>query len=179
MINKIIEILKGGGVVALPTDTIYGIVGDPTIESSVNKAYSIKNRARSKKISILLDDVKRIKDIAILTPKIEEFIDTELKNNTIVLKKKDRNYLKLISDDTLGMRVPNSPFIKELIKSYGKPIFATSVNLSGNKECTTYGEIVNNFGDKIDFIVKNDGMVASNKPSHVFIADGDDLIQVR
>ncbi|MDD2839654.1 MAG: L-threonylcarbamoyladenylate synthase [Rickettsiales bacterium] len=178
MIDKIIEILNKDGLIAIPTDTVYGLIGNPESKIAVDKLYKIKNRDYSKKLSIFLSNRDKIKDICIVDNYIESFIQNELKNNTIILKKKDKNYLNLISDNYLGMRIPNNDFILKLLKKYGKPVFATSINSSGEKECLTYQEVLEKFGIKIDFIVKNE-TIFSGKPSNIYKMENNQIIKIR
>ena len=79
MIKEIIKVLNNNSLVALPTDTIYGVIGDPTSIIAVNKLYELKNRDRNKKLSIFLDDKNKIKDICYTT----EFINDVIENKTI------------------------------------------------------------------------------------------------
>ena len=178
MINKIIEILKNGGLIALPTDTIYGLIGDPFSKVAVEKAYKLKNRDKAKKLSIFLDSRDKIKDICYTNDFIENFIKNELENNTIILKKKDENYLSLISNDTIGIRVPNNDFIIDFLKVYNKPIFATSINISGQKECFSYEDVLKNFSNKIDLIIQNN-TIPSNKSSSIFKIEDNKIIKIR
>jgi L-threonylcarbamoyladenylate synthase len=178
MIHKIIDILNNGGLVAIPTDTVYGLVGDPESEIAVNKLYNVKNRDHSKKLSIFLNDREKISDICIVETNVKNFIKNELKNNTIILEKKDKNYLNLISDNTLGIRIPDNDFILELLKEYNKPVFATSVNNSGEKECLVYNEVVEKFVNKIDFIVKNN-TIFSGKPSNIYKIENNKIARIR
>ena len=178
MIEQIIEILKNGGLIALPTDTIYGLIGDPSSKAAVERAYELKNRDRSKKLSIFLDSREKIKDICHTNDFIVNFINNELENNTIILEKKDKNYLSLISDNTIGIRIPNNDFIIDFLKVYGKPIFATSINISGQKECLSYEDVLRNFSDKIDLILQNN-TIPSNRASNVFKIEGNKIIKVR
>lgn len=178
MMQKLIKILNNGGLIALPTDTIYGLIGDPSSAIAVEKAYELKNRDKSKKLSIFLDNREKIKDICHTDNFIESFINNELKNNTIILEKKDKNYLSLISANTIGIRIPNNSFIIDFLKEYGKPIFATSINISGQSECLSYEEVIKNFSDKIDLILQND-TIPSNRASNVFKIENGKIIKVR
>ena len=178
MIKEIIKVLNNNGLVALPTDTIYGVIGDPTSIIAVNKLYELKNRNRNKKLSIFLDDKNKIKDICYTNEFINDFIENKLQNNTIILEKIDKNYLSLISNEYIGIRIPNNKFIIDLLKEYKKPVFATSINISGQKECLTYNEVLKTFNDKIDLIINNDTK-PSNKASNVFKIQDNQLIKIR
>ena len=178
MIDKIINVLKNDGIIAIPTDTIYGLIGNPKSKLAVEKAYKVKNRDYSKKLSIFLNDRNKIKDICITNEKIDNFIQNELKNNTIILEKKDKNYLNLISNEFLGIRIPNNDFLIELLNKYQKPVFATSVNISGENPCLTYQEVYEKFNNKVDLIVQNDTK-CSGVASKIYRFDGGKIINIR
>ena len=178
MIDKIINILENDGIIAIPTDTIYGLIGNPESKLAVEKVYKVKNRDYSKKLSIFLNDRNKIKDICITNEKIDNFIQNELKNNTIILEKKDKNYLNLISNEFLGIRIPDNKFLIELLTKYQKPIFATSVNISGEKPCLTYQEVYEKFNNKVDLIVQNDTK-CSGVASKIYRLDGGKIINIR
>lgn len=178
MIDKIINILENDGIIAIPTDTIYGLIGNPESKLAVEKVYKVKNRDYSKKLSIFLNDRNKIKDICITNEKIDNFIQNELKNNTIILEKKDKNYLNLISNEFLGIRIPDNKFLIELLTKYQKPIFATSVNISGEKPCLTYQEVYEKFNNKVDLIVQNDTK-CSGIASKIYRFNGGEIIKVR
>lgn len=177
--NKILEALKNNSLIALPTDTVYGLIGDPFSKLAVEKAYNFKTRDRNKPLSIFLSDKNLIKNICVTDNFIENFIDKKLFNDTIILRKKDKNYLNLISEDSIGIRIPNDEFVIKLLKSYGKPVFATSVNLAGEKECLTYADVVEKFSTKIDLIVENKNTISSCKPSSIYEYDGKNIKKVR
>ena len=101
-----------------------------------------------------------------------------MQNNTIILEKIDKNYLSLISNDYIGIRIPNNKFIIDLLKEYKKPVFATSINISGQKECLTYNEVLKTFNGKIDLIINNDTK-PNNKASNVFKIQDNQLIKIR
>ncbi|MDR2760653.1 MAG: threonylcarbamoyl-AMP synthase [Rickettsiales bacterium] len=175
---KIIKILESGGVAAIPTDTVYGLMGDPTSPDAVEKVCEIKNRRRDRELSILVRSIEDMKDICKTTPTVEYFIKNKLENNTIILEKKDERRFGLISRKTIGMRIPNDAFLLELLRLRGAPLFATSVNISGQREYLLYEDIVRDFGDRIDIIVKNN-IKSTNKPSDIFKAEGEKIIKIR
>jgi L-threonylcarbamoyladenylate synthase len=178
LISKIISILNNDGIVAIPTDTVYGLIGDPESRIAVEKVYNVKKREKGKKMSIFLKNHREILKICKTTKIVEDFIFNDLKNNTIILEKMHKNYLSLISDENIGIRIPNNDFLIQLLIEYNKPLFATSINLSGQKEMLYYDEIKQNFDDKIDLIIENKGL-SSNKSSSIFSFKNEKLLQIR
>lgn len=174
-INEILTVIRNDGVVAIPTDTVYGLVGNPFSEIAVNKVYDLKKRDKNKKLSIFLRSHAEIIDVCETIRSIENFIFKELGNNTIILKKKDKNYLNLVSNDTIGIRIPNNKYLLEILNNFS-PLFATSINETGQEELLTYEDIYKNFNSKIDLIVKND-TVPLNKPSSIFTVTDDGKIE--
>jgi L-threonylcarbamoyladenylate synthase len=176
--DQIIKILRSSGLAAIPTDTIYGLIGDPTSPGAVAKVYGIKNRQRSKELSVLVRSIKDMKNLCKMTPATEYFIKNELGSNTIILEKRDERCMGLISRKTLGMRIPKNDFLLELLRQYGAPLFATSINISGQGGYLYYEDIVRDFGGRIDIIIKNDTK-PTNKPSDVFKVEGENIIRIR
>lgn len=181
MIKKIINLLKNDCIIAIPTDTIYGLIGNPFSKIAVEKIFNIKNREKTKSLSIFLKNKYEIEKYCIINNfKVRQFIFNELKNDTIILNKRNINYLNLIAkDDTLGIRVPNNKLLLKILNRINFPLFATSVNVSGKKECLFYEEIIKNFSDKIDLVVKDENINSSNKSSKIYKVDGTLIGRIR
>jgi len=139
-VKKAIKELRAGGVVIYPTDTIYGLGADALSDEAVEKIYQIKVRDEQKTIHAIVADIAMMEKYAEVSDManmlIKEFLPGPL---TLILKKRegvDTGIGRLPGQggiNTIGIRIPNNPFCLALAKEFGKPITATSANLSGQK----------------------------------------------
>ena len=147
------EIIKNGGIVVFPTETVYGIGTNGLDKEAVERLYKIKERPLNKPISLLVSDYemieKVVKDINELEYKImKKFFPGPL---TIILNKKD-----IVPDivtsrgSTVGIRMPEEEITRKLIEYAGVPIAAPSANISGKPSGIDLQEIIKEFGDKVD-----------------------------
>ncbi len=166
------EILAGK-IFIYPTDTIYWIGCDATNKEAVDKIREIKQRD-SKPFSIIAPSINWIKENCIISKELD--IDKYLPGPyTIILKKKNPNFLKHVSStDSLGIRIPDSEFTKQIQKS-GVPFITTSVNLSGEPFAKSIKDIPEDIINKVDFVInaKHENML-SGKPSTLII-DGKEI----
>lgn len=150
------EIIKNGGIVVFPTETVYGIGTNGLDKEAVERLYKIKERPLNKPISLLVSDYemieKVVKDINELEYKImKKFFPGPL---TIILNKKD-----IVPDivtsggSTVGIRMPEEEITRKLIEYAGVPIAAPSANISGKASGIDLQEIVKEFGDKVDYYI--------------------------
>ncbi len=158
------EILKGK-IFVYPTDTIYGLGCDATNIPAVNKIKEIKVRDKDKPLSVIAPSINWIKENLIIDVNLEKYLPGPY---TIILKKKDPNFLSHVSSsDTLGIRIPNHPFTKELQKS-GVPFITTSVNLSGEPFLIDLNKLKAEINEKVDYVIISETSL-SGKPSTLII----------
>ncbi len=171
VINNTITILKSSGLVIFPSDTVYGLLCDATNEQAVKKLIKFKNRPPGKAISIFCNFNLVNQLVAINSQQSTIFKQILPGPFTIILPSKHR-VNKLLESETgcLGIRIPAFKLINRLIEGFGKPLTATSANLSGQSPHysinTLLNEIPNKKKDLIDLIV-DAGTLARNKPSTV------------
>ena len=151
-----IRILKAGGVVAYPTDTVYGLGTAMQNMSAIERIFEIKGRPKGMALPLLLNDVSQIATIASSVPYAalqlaEAFLPGAL---TIILSKSD-NVPDLITagNKTIAFRIPNHPIPLALIKGTGTPIIGTSANLSGQPSATTAADVETQIGKRVDMII--------------------------
>lgn len=150
------EIIKQGGIVVFPTETVYGIGTNGLDEKAIDKLYKIKQRPYSKPISLLVSNMKMIEEVATEITDIEyklmeAFFPGPL---TIILKKKKTIPNVLTADtDTVGIRMPEEDIAQKLIEYAGTPIGAPSANITGKKSGTNIQSIMRDFGDKVDYYI--------------------------
>ncbi len=155
-IDKTSEIIKNGKIAIIPTDTVYGIAADALNEEAVKKIYRLKHRDLSKPCSILVSDIDMIKQV---TKSIRQFEERIIKKFfpgalTIVLEKNEKIPNAVTANqDTVGVRIPDNKFLIELIKTIGRPIVATSLNLSGEESKTSIQNIPDEIKQNVDLIV--------------------------
>ncbi len=152
-----LEVIKDGNIVAAPTDTVYGLLADATNESAIKKVFKLKKRPPTKPLIVLVSSLKMAKTVADFSSKVENelsFFWLEKKYPiTVILKAKD-NVSKLITSggNSIALRLPNHQFCINLINSLGKPIVASSANISGHNTSTSYEEVKKDFGNAIPII---------------------------
>ncbi|MBU4536057.1 MAG: threonylcarbamoyl-AMP synthase [Euryarchaeota archaeon] len=165
-IARAIEVLKHGGIILYPTDTIYGLAVDINNESAIKKLYSLKKRPFNKPISICISDVDEISKFAYITPGIQKSVFKLLPGPfTIILEKKSSiSSLLTAGTEKIGIRIPDINLCRDLCLEF--PITSTSANISGLIPKESIEGIIHQLGDKIDLIL-NAGMVKNNQPSTV------------
>jgi len=154
--RKAIAILKAGGIVAYPTDTVYGLGADGFNERAVNRIYRIKKRPPTQPLSVLIADEAEMARLADSVPDSARRLAGEFWPGglTIVVRKAPQVPLWVTGgSDTIGVRVPNHPVTLELIRGLGKPLIGTSANLSGSPSCTNAEEVRAQLGESVDFIL--------------------------
>lgn len=150
------RILKEGGLVAFPTDTVYGLAADAKSTQAVKKIFKVKKRPRANPLPILIAKKSDLKKYALHVPAetkklMNKFWPGPL---TLVLKKK-----KIISDavtagkNSVGVRIPDNKVALALIQTLGRPLAATSANISDKKSPTAAREVEKYLNNKIDLIL--------------------------
>lgn len=134
-----IRILKNGGVIAAPTDTVYGLLADATNPDAVEKVYTIKGRGEDKALPIFIPSLDTLKDIALVTEAYLAWLKTLWPGKvTFVFNSKPDTPLApnaIAKDKTVALRIPNHPLILDILKQYNKPLTGTSANRSGEPSC--------------------------------------------
>lgn len=153
--EKIIEILKSGGTILYPTDTIWGIGCDATNIEAINKIFDIKKREKSKSMIILVESEKRLQDLVDVPEMAWEIIDLSEKPVTIVYENPRNLPKEILADDgSIGIRLVKDDFCKKLISKLNKPIVSTSANFSGDKSPMKFSDINPEIIDLVDFAVE-------------------------
>ena len=154
-INKAIDVLKKGGVILYPTDTIWGIGCDATNPAAVEKIYKIKQRAESKAMLVLINDSSELDKYVETVPDIAyELIDVAVKPLTIIYDEAIGLASNLIaSDGSIGIRVTKEEFSHQLCKRFRKPIVSTSAKKKKKKSPATFREIDNAILESVDYVV--------------------------
>jgi len=151
------NVLKSGGILIFPTDTVYGI-GCLMIEKSIKKLYKIKNRPLTQPTAVLMNrnifDSKRIEELVL------EKYDEEFMSGKMTIIDSVQNYAIdfpkiLTKDQTIGIRLPQDPWLEQLIDLTG-PIVASSANIKGDLAPSKFSEINEELINKVDLAIKTD-----------------------
>jgi L-threonylcarbamoyladenylate synthase len=155
-IKKAIEVLKQGGIILYPTDTIWGIGCDATNEEAVEKLYAIKQRDKSKSMLILLDNPIKLQTYIQEVPDIAwDLIDLTDKPLTIILDGAKNLATNLISNDgSIGIRITAEDFSRELCMRFRKPIVSTSANITGQPTPQSFNQIDPQILELVDYVVE-------------------------
>lgn len=148
------EVMKNGGIILYPTDTIWGIGCDATNAEAVQRIFDLKQRADSKSMLVLLDDAGKIASYADVPDIAYDLLETNDKPMTIIYPNAKRLAPNLIAaDKSIGIRITHEEFSHDLIYRFRKPIVSTSANISGETAPTIFSEISENIKSGVDYIV--------------------------
>jgi L-threonylcarbamoyladenylate synthase len=167
-IEKGVKILQKGGVIAFPTDTVYGLGADAFNSTAVERIYEIKNRLKHRQLPLLIADVEQLITLADPIPEIAWFLARRFWPGglTLVLSKTNSLPVYLASGPTIAVRVPNHPVCLALIQRLGNPLIGTSANISGQPAALTAEEVRQQLGGKTNFVI-NGGKCPGGKESTV------------
>lgn len=152
------QIIKKGGIVIFPTETVYGIGTNGLDENAIKKLYEVKQRPLNKPISLLVNNIEMVEKIAKNITEVEyklmeRFFPGPL---TIILEKRDVAPDILTSNtNTIGIRMPSGEIAKKLIEFAGVPIATSSSNISGKPSGTNITDIKKDFERKVDCFIDN------------------------
>lgn len=166
-IQKALEVLRAGGIILYPTDTVWGIGCDASDPEAVAKVYAIKNREDSKSLVLLASDmdmicryVKEVPEMAVQLVEVNDKPMTIIYPDAITgekgCMKADRRCLAfntVAEDGTVGIRIPMMDFCQQLISRFGRPIVSTSANISGEATPKKFSEISEQIRSAVDHIV--------------------------
>ncbi|MEP7171173.1 MAG: L-threonylcarbamoyladenylate synthase [Bacteroidota bacterium] len=149
------EVLKSGGTIIYPSDTIWGIGCDATNESAVKKIFEIKKREESKSMIVLLDAPEKLnKYLREVPAQAWDLIEYSEKPLTLVFSGAVNFAKNIIADDgTVAIRIVKNDFCIELLRRFGKPIVSTSANLSGEDAPLSFENIAENILSQVDYVV--------------------------
>lgn len=147
VVKKAAEVIKGGGLVGFPTETVYGLSADYLNKKAIQRLYNVKKRPEDKPFTILISDLQELVrlscEVSLFSKQlIERFCPGPL---TLILKTN--------SGGKIGIRMPNNKFALEFISACGTPIAATSANISGNKPPCNAEDVLRDLDGKIDLLL--------------------------
>ncbi|HTA27077.1 MAG TPA: L-threonylcarbamoyladenylate synthase [Bacteroidia bacterium] len=168
-VKQAVRVLKQGGTVLYPTDTIWGIGCDATNEAAVNRVFEIKNRPSSKSMIILVSEVSMLEFYATVPEVAWDLVEFAENPLTIIYPNAKGVCKSLISEDgTIAIRVVKDEFCKMLINTLRKPLVSTSANISGEPSPAFFDEISDEIKSKVDYVVPLRQYEATkSKPSRI------------
>ena len=154
-LNRAVAVLNKGGVVAFPTETYYGLAVDPLNPLALNYLFTLKQRDLAKPILTLVDDRESLSSLVYEIPIVylqlmEKFWPGPL---TLIFKARiNLPSLLTAGTSTVGVRQSSHPFARQLLRAFGRPITATSANISGREAAVDAYEVKAQFGTQIDMV---------------------------
>ncbi len=171
-VSEAVRVLKKGGIIVYPTETCYGIGADATNSNAIKKVISAKKR-ETKPISIIVSGLPMIRKYCFLNSDTAKLVK-KLMPAALTLVVRKRNDVKqprllpeLLSKNTIGFRIPEGDFALKLVKQYGRPVTATSANISSEPQIYRIKEAERIFTGKVDLII-NAGDLPRREASTVF-----------
>ena len=155
-IKKALEVLKSGGIILYPTDTIWGIGCDATNEKAVEKIYKIKKREDSKSMLVLMENPALLERYVNEVPEIAwDLIEIATTPLTIIFSKAKNLAKNLIAEDgSIGIRFTKEAFSSQLLQRFRRPLVSTSANISGEKSPAYFDEISEEIRNQVDYVVE-------------------------
>jgi len=151
-----LAVLKGGGLIAYPSDTVYGLGAAASDERAVARAFAVKGRLSEKALPLLLADVDDMAPLCAEVPPIAKLLTERFWPGplTVVLRRSPSFQSPALGGgDSVALRVPDHFFLRQLIRALGEPITGTSANRSGRPSCRTAREVQRQLGNAVDLII--------------------------
>ncbi len=156
-LQEAVRVLRAGGIILYPTDTVWGIGCDATNSKAVQKIFALKRRTDSKSMLVLLDDATKLVSYVYVPDAARQllYVTDEGRPMTIIYPNAEGVANELIADDgSLGIRITTEPFSKALCAQLGKPIVSTSANISGEAAAPTFAQISETIKAGVDYICR-------------------------
>lgn len=179
-IQKAYEVLKDGGIILYPTDTVWGIGCDATNAEAVAKIYKLKQRAESESMIILMNGEKMMYNVFKDIPEAAWQIMDLSENPTTIILDNPRNVAPNIiaSDKSLGVRIVKEPFCFKLLERMKKPLVSTSANISGQPTPKSFKEINPEIIKGVDYVVNLQRDKIAGKPSTIIKLTNDSQVKI-
>lgn len=180
-IRKACKIMKDGGIILYPTDTIWGIGCDASNSEAVRKIYKLKQRSDSKSMLVLIDsDAKLNYYVSDVPDVVYDLMDLSEKPLTIIYDGARNLSPELISEDgSIGIRVTKEPFSQDLCRVFKGAIVSTSANVSGQLFPQNFSEISESIIDNVDFVVSyRQHEVGLSRPSSIIKLGAGGLVKI-
>ncbi len=155
-IKKTLEVLKNGGIILYPTDTIWGIGCDATNQEAVERIYQIKKREDSKSMLVLMENPALLDRYVDEVPDVAwDLVEIATTPLTVIYPKAKNLAQNLIAaDGSIGIRFTKEEFTSQLLRRFRRPLVSTSANISGEKSPAFFDQISEEIKEKVDYVVE-------------------------
>ncbi len=180
-IKNAVEVMRNGGVILYPTDTVWGIGCDATNEEAVARVYEIKKRDDSKALICLVDSDVRLQRYVRDAPEVAwDVMELATKPTTVIFDKGVNLAPNLTAEDgSIAMRITDEPFSKELCFRFQKPIVSTSANISGEPAAQNFCDISEELINAVDYVCQSRRQEKKpHTPSSIVKIKNDGQVQV-
>lgn len=180
-LTEAVNCMLNGGIILYPTDTVWGIGCDATNHEAIKKVYRLKQREEKKSMLVLTDSLASLSKIVEDVPEIAlQLIEKSVNPLTIIYEKAHGvSSLILPSDGTLGIRITNETFSKDLCRRLQRPMVSTSANISGEKTPATFNQISEEIKNGVDYIVNyRQNENRNSRPSNIIKITARNIITV-
>ncbi|MBN1901950.1 5-(carboxyamino)imidazole ribonucleotide mutase [Candidatus Sumerlaeota bacterium] len=173
IIEKAADFILDGGVIAIPTDTVYGLACDSTNEKAVNKLFDFKGRKMDKPVPILIDGTKTLQKLVRgIAPEVQNMLDELWPGALTVIFPKPATMLSAVSQDpSIGIRVPDCAVTLSVISMLARPLAVTSANPSGEPPATNAQMVKDYFGSRLSFILDSGELNKSEVSTVISLVD--------
>jgi L-threonylcarbamoyladenylate synthase len=158
-----VKLLRSGELVAYPTDTVYGLGVAALDDGAVRKLFAVKGRAPSKAMPLLIADSKMASWVADISPVAHHLMEAMWPGALTIVMRRAETFrsLALAGGDTVGLRVPDYDFVRDMIATLGEPIVGTSANRAGNRAPATAAEAAFQLGEMVPLVIDGGRMKGS------------------
>jgi L-threonylcarbamoyladenylate synthase len=156
VLSRAADILAGGGIIAYPTETFYGLGADATNEKAIKKIFAVKGRDFKNPISLIIGKPDDIYPLVKNVPETAKILTAAFWPGalTIIFSASDKvSPLLTAGTGKIGLRISSHPIAQAIVLKLKKPLTATSANLSGTPECSRASEVIKQIGDKVDAVL--------------------------
>ncbi|MEX1063925.1 MAG: L-threonylcarbamoyladenylate synthase [Candidatus Paceibacterota bacterium] len=170
-ITESIAVLQKGGVIVFPTDTVYGLGANACEWGAVEQVFKVKSRPTVKPMPIIARNIKWVRELAFVPPKLERSLSEIWPGATTVILPKKRVIPNIVTagQSTVGVRIPDLALTDNLLGKFGYPLTATSANISGDEATGDINKIIEIFQGKVwkPDLILDAGVLPDSKPSTI------------
>ena len=179
-IKKVVKILKEGGIILYPTDTVWGIGCDATNVDAVDKIYKLKQRSETKTMICLVADDRMLKrHVKEIPAAALDIIDITDVPTTIIYDEPQNLAENLIGDDnTIAIRIPDDEFCYQLLRRLNRALVSTSANISGQPTPKSFKEIDDEILKGVDYVVDLHREKKASKPSSIIKLSNSGVVKI-